>query len=140
MKNKIEICGRFTGWHEATRDEAARLVRHHLHNLPAIPEAQRPAYIEAHFLRGASCADVLPELTTKNAAPGEYFTDLGFVIRCVRPYSLTEEEANENSLLYLDRCEIFALESGNYYDNVLQGSRTIATSANWKVWREGGVL
>ena len=36
MESKIEICGRFTGWHEATRDEAARLVRHHLHNLPAI--------------------------------------------------------------------------------------------------------
>lgn len=71
MERKIEICGRFTGWHEATRDEAARLVRHHLHNLPAIPEAQRPAYIEAHFLRGASCADVLPELTAKNAALSE---------------------------------------------------------------------
>lgn len=68
MERKIEICGRFTGWHEATRDEAARLVRHHLHNLSAIPEAQRPAYIEAHFLRGASCVDVLPELARKKEA------------------------------------------------------------------------
>lgn len=52
MQEKIEIRGRFTPWHEATKEQAAQLARHHLHNLPAIPEAQRPAYIEAHFLQG----------------------------------------------------------------------------------------
>lgn len=68
MQEKIEIRGRFTPWHEATKEQAAQLVRHHLHSLPAVSESQRPAYIEAHFLRGAACVEVLPELTAKEGA------------------------------------------------------------------------
>lgn len=136
MKKKIEIRGRFTSWHEVTKEQGAQLARHHLHNLPAIPEAQRPAYIEAHFLRGATCADVLPELTAKNAAPGEYFAHSGAVVCCLRPYALTEEQANENSLLYLDRCEFRTVETGLYCDAVLPGSRTMTTCENWKIYRK----
>ena len=103
---------------------------------PLAQPVRHPAYIEAHFLRGATCADVLPELTAKNAAHGEYFAHFGAVVCCLRPYALTEEQANENSLLYLDRCEFRTVETGLYCDTVLPGSRTMTTCENWKIYRK----
>ena len=136
MQNKIEIRSYFTPWHEATKEQAAQLVRIHLHGMDGILETRRPARIESEYLRGATCADVLPELTAKNAAPGEYFAAFGSVVRVSRIYTLTEAEANASSLLYLERVELYDLRGGEYIDTVLPGSRTVSTSQNWAIYRE----
>jgi hypothetical protein len=56
---KIEIYNHFSVWQPVDREQAARFVSYLLDNLPAIPTAQRPAYIEAHRLRGCTVSDLL---------------------------------------------------------------------------------
>ena len=61
---KIEIYNHFSGWQPVDREQAARFVSYLLDNLPAIPTVQRPAYIEAHRLRGCTVSDLLGEKET----------------------------------------------------------------------------
>lgn len=136
MTKNVQIRGYFTPLHETTREQAARFVRGQLHRMTGIIETRRPAYIEAHFLAGDTCSDILPALDRDNAEPGEYYAALGSVVRVSRLYTLTDAEANAASLYYLERVELFDLLRGEYVDIVLPGSRTIDTVDGWSLYRE----
>ena len=63
---KIEIRFHFSGWQAVDREQAARFVSYLLRNMTAIPAAQRPAYIEAHRLRGCTVSDLLRQNSATN--------------------------------------------------------------------------
>ena len=66
MNPKIEIKAPVSGWHTVSREQAAEIVGFLLHNMSAIPAAQRPAYIEAHRLRGCTVSDLLHQNSATN--------------------------------------------------------------------------
>lgn len=55
----VEIKSPFTDWHEASRENAARYVKHLMESMVSIPRDERAAYIEAHYLRGETVAGLL---------------------------------------------------------------------------------
>lgn len=70
----------------------------------------------------------LPILCKENAEEGAAYQFGGNVLYVKRIYRISEEYANENSLLYLDRVET---SEGDF---ALPGSDTIRTSKNWKIY------
>lgn len=86
---------------------------------------------------------VLKEFTkAANLHPGKYlFTGMnpaGEVVEITRVYRISEEYANENNLLYLERWE------GRNSENILIGAAfsdgdKLATTKNWKLYREESV-
>lgn len=129
---KIEIRSLFSGWQTVDRETAARFVSHLLRNMPAIPAAQRPAYIEAHRLRGCTVSDLLPAPVAGETRPGDFVAIPGGWALVSSVYRLTPEQANENALLYLDRWK-GADHSGHPTGGTLQGSAQLPTSQNWRI-------
>lgn len=129
---KIEIRSLFSGWQTVDRETAARFVSHLLRNMSAIPAAQRPAYIEAHRLRGCTVSDLLPPPVAGETRPGDFVAIPGGWALVSSVYRLTPEQANENALLYLDRWK-GADQSGRPTDGTLQGSAQLPTSQNWRI-------
>lgn len=129
---KIEIYNHFSGWQPVDREQAARFVSYLLDNLPAIPTAQRPAYIEAHRLRGCTVSDLLPAPVAGETRPGDFVAIPGGWALVSSVYRLTPEQANENALLYLDRWK-GADQSGRPTGGTLQGSAQLPTSQNWRI-------
>ena len=70
----------------------------------------------------------LPVLCKANAEEGAAYQFGGGVLFVKRIYRISEDYANENSLLYLDRVETSA------GDFALPGSDTISTSKRWKIY------
>jgi hypothetical protein len=129
---KIEIRSLFSGWQTVDRETAARFVSHLLRNMSAIPAAQRPAYIEAHRLRGCTVSDLLPPPVAGETRPGDFVAIPGGWALVSSVYRLTPEQANENALLYLDRWK-GADQSGRPTGGTLQGSAQLPTSQNWRI-------
>lgn len=129
---KIEIRSLFSGWQTVDRETAARFVSHLLRNMSAIPAAQRPAYIEAHRLRGCTVSDLLPPPVAGETRPGDFVAIPGGWALVSSVYRLTPEQANENALLYLDRWK-GADQSGRPTGGTLQGSAQRPTSQNWRI-------
>lgn len=129
---KIEIRSLFSGWQTVDRETAARFVSHLLRNMSAIPAAQRPAYIEAHRLRGCTVSDLLPPPVAGETRPGDFVAIPGGWALVSSVYRLTPEQANENALLYLDRWK-GADQSGRSTGGTLQGSAQLPTSQNWRI-------
>ena len=129
---KIEIRSLFSGWQTVDRETAARFVSHLLRNMSAFPAAQRPAYIEAHRLRGCTVSDLLPPPVAGETRPGDFVAIPGGWALVSSVYRLTPEQANENALLYLDRWK-GADQSGRPTGGTLQGSAQLPTSQNWRI-------
>lgn len=70
----------------------------------------------------------LPILCKANAEKGAAYQFGGGVLYVKRIYRISEEYANENSLLYLERVETSA------GDFALPGSDTVSTSKRWKIY------
>lgn len=70
----------------------------------------------------------LPILCKENAEEGAAYQFGCDVLYVNRIYRISEEYANENSLLYLERVETSA------GDFALPGGDTISTSKNWKIY------
>lgn len=73
---KIEIRSLFSGWKTVDREQAARFVSCLLRSMTAIPALDRPAYIEAHRLRGCTVGDLLPPPTAGETRPGDFAATL----------------------------------------------------------------
>lgn len=129
---KIEIRSYFSGWQTVDRETAARFVSHLLRNMSAIPAAQRPAYIEAHRLRGCTVSDMLPAPVAGETRPGDFVAIPGGWALVSSVYRLTPEQANENALLYLDRWEGVDF-NGYTIGAAFPNSATLPTTKNWKL-------
>ena len=85
-------------------------------------------YIEGiHFVVDDDSAH-LPILCKENAEAGAAYQFGGDVLYVKRIYRISEDYANANSLLYLDRAETSA------GDFALPGSDTISTSKRWAIY------
>ena len=80
-----------------------------------------------HFIVDDDCSH-LPILYKENAEEGAAYQFGGSFLYVKRIYRISEDYANENSLLYLERVETSA------GDFALPGSDTISTSKNWKIY------
>ena len=74
----------------------------------------------------------LPALTKQSAHVGRAYAWPGGWLRLTRVYRLTEQEANDNALLYLDRWE------GSDHNGMIHGAAfhdgdQLPTTANWKL-------
>ncbi|WP_143382707.1 MULTISPECIES: hypothetical protein [unclassified Flavonifractor] len=74
----------------------------------------------------------LPELTKESARVGRLYSWPGGWIRLTRVYRLTEQEANENALLYLDRWEGVD-HTGMTHGAAFHDGDTLKTTKNWKI-------
>lgn len=66
MNPKIEIKAPVSGWHTVSREQAAEIIGFLLHNMQAIPKAERPAYIERERLRGCTVSALLHQNSATN--------------------------------------------------------------------------
>jgi hypothetical protein len=80
-----------------------------------------------HFIVDIDCSH-LPVLCKDNAEEGAAYQFGGDVLYVKRIYRISEDYANANSLLYLDRVETSA------GDFALPGSDTISTSKRWAIY------
>lgn len=88
----------------------------------------RPEYAQAR----KKVMDNLPRLTKKNATPGQIYAFGGGWMRLTRVYRVSEQEANENALYYLDRYEAITSD-GHTTGGALTGSDTMPATENWKL-------
>lgn len=93
--------------------------------------AQNKETEEYHAAR-QKMLDELPTLTKENARKCQAYAWPGGLLKLTRVYRITEQEANDNSLLYLDRWE------GVDHNGVFQGAAfhdgdQISTTKNWKL-------
>ena len=88
----------------------------------------RPEY-QAAFAKRIS---ELPTLTKENAKEGKYYATCGSWLKLTRVYRITEAEANQNALYYLDRFEGITRD-GETISAALPGSDSLATTENWKI-------
>nr|DAI48781.1 MAG TPA: hypothetical protein [Caudoviricetes sp.] len=132
MNPKIEIKAPVSGWHTVSREQAAEIVGFLLHNMQAIPKAERPAYIERERLRGCTVGDLLPALSIETAHAGNFYAYPGGWVLLSRVYRLTEQEAAENALLFLDRWEGID-QAGRTVGAAFSDGATVETSKNWQL-------
>ena len=132
MENMIQVKSPVSGWHTVSREQAAEIVGFLLHNMQAIPKAERPAYIERERLRGCTVADLLPALSAETAHAGNFYAYPGGWVLLSRVYRLAEQQAAENALLYLDRWEGID-HAGRTVGAAFTDSATVETSKNWKL-------
>lgn len=81
----------------------------------------------------AACKELftnLPGLTKENARVGAFYSFGGECFQLTRLYRLTEQEANQKALLYLDRYEGITRD-GHTIGGAIPGSSTISSSKNW---------
>lgn len=76
--------------------------------------------------------DKLPALTKRNAHKGGVYAWPGGWIKLTRVYRLTEQEANDNALLYLDRWEGID-HNGTTHSAAFHDGDQIPTTKNWKL-------
>ena len=74
----------------------------------------------------------LPPLTKKNAAPGRVYAWAGGWLKLTRVYRLTEQEANENALLFLDRYEGID-RNGMTHGGAFHDGDQLPTTKGWKL-------
>lgn len=73
----------------------------------------------------------LPALTKKSAAVGRAYAWPGGWVKLTRVYCLTEQEANNNALLYLDRWEGID-HNGMTHGAAFPDGDRLPTTENWK--------
>ena len=132
MENMIQVKSPVSGWRTVSREQAAEIVGFLLHNMQAIPKAERPAYIERERLRGCTAGDLLPALNVETAHAGNFYAYPGGWVLLTRVYRLTEQEAAENALLFLDRWEGID-QAGRTVGAAFPDSATVETLKNWKL-------
>lgn len=76
--------------------------------------------------------DNLPTLTKKNAREGNTYAWTGGWLKLTRVYRLTEQEANDKALLYLDRWEGVD-HNGTFHGAAFSDGDQISTTKNWKL-------
>ena len=74
----------------------------------------------------------LPILTKENAHVGRCYAFGGSWFRLTRVYRITEQEANERALLYLDHYE-GVTRDGHTIGGAIQGGDTLMTTRGWKI-------
>ena len=74
----------------------------------------------------------LPPLTKKNARKGKAHACSGGWIKLTRVYRLTEQEANEKALLFLDRWEGVD-HNGMFQGGAFHDGDKLSTTKNWKL-------
>lgn len=74
----------------------------------------------------------LPTLTKENAKPGRYYAHAGGWMKLTRVYRISDTEANENALYYLERFEGITRD-GQTIGGALPGGDTMATTENWNL-------
>lgn len=93
-----------------------------------LPGCSTTLFVEGiHFIVDGDYSH-LPILCKENAEEGAAYQFGGNVLYVKRIYRISEEYANENSLLYLERVETSA------GDFALPGGDTISTRKNWKIY------
>ena len=75
----------------------------------------------------------LPTLTKENASVGMAYSFPGGWVKLTRVYRLTEQEANDNALLYLDRWEGID-HNGITHGAAFSDGDQLPTTANWKLF------
>ena len=132
MENTIQVKAPVSGWHTVSREQAAEIIGFLLHNMQAIPKAERPAYIERERLRGCTVADLLPALSVETAHAGNFYAYPGGWVLLSRVYRLTEQRAAENALLFLDRWEGID-HAGRTVGGAFSDGATVEASKNWQL-------
>ena len=61
MNNHIQICSFVSGWHCVDREMARKFVQNMMSHMTAIPEAEKSAYVETHYLRGITVKELMEE-------------------------------------------------------------------------------
>lgn len=74
----------------------------------------------------------LPALTKKSAAVGHAYAWPGGWVKLTRIYRLTEQEANDNALLYLDRWEGID-HNGMTHGAAFSDGDQLPTTENWNI-------
>lgn len=74
----------------------------------------------------------LPALVKENAREGGIYAWNGGWIRLTQVYRISEEEANDHALLYLDRFEGVD-DKGMTHGGALPGSDEVKSTRNWKL-------
>ncbi|WP_195484661.1 hypothetical protein [Flavonifractor plautii] len=74
----------------------------------------------------------LPTLTKENAYVGRCYAFAGSWFRLTRVYRLTEQEANEKALLYLDHFE-GATRHGETIGGAIPGGDTLQSTKGWEI-------
>lgn len=74
----------------------------------------------------------LPRLTKENAHIGDFYAFAGGYFKLTRIYRLTEQEANEKALYYLERFEGLTRD-GYTIGGAIPGSDTLTTTKGWKL-------
>lgn len=90
---------------------------------------------EAYQKARRKMLDDLPVLSYKNAYPGRFYAFPGGWMRLMRTYRLTEAEANEHSLLYLNRWEGID-HKGEHHNGAFGDGEKIPSSKGWAIYRE----
>ena len=76
--------------------------------------------------------DKLPALTKQTAHEGQTYAWPGGWLKLTRVYRLTEQEANDSALLYLDRWEGID-HNGTIHGAAFHDGDQLSTTANWKL-------
>lgn len=76
--------------------------------------------------------DTLPALTKQNAHAGRAYAWPGGWLKLTRVYRLTEQEANDNALLYLNRWEGID-HNGMTHGAAFHDGDQLPTTGNWKL-------
>jgi hypothetical protein len=122
------IFGNFLDYSHAFRmvtDDEALIARI---TASVVKNKRRPEYQTAL----EKMVDRLPTLTMENAKVGNYYAMGGIWMRLTNVYRITEDQANENALLYRNRFEGITRD-GETISAALPGSDTVATTQNWKI-------
>ena len=122
------IFGNFLNYTHAFRlvtDDAALIDRI---KAAVVKNKARPEYIAAFEQMVAK----LPVLTKANAKEGKFYAHAGGWLKVTRIYRISEAEANEKALLYLDHYE-GVTRDGHAIGGALPGGDTLSTTKHWKI-------